>query len=115
VTKVVLGLLLTVGVSQSAAALSGFDVAHVRIGGRSAIIIPLDSSYGQKSGRDQEEILYSLQLCARDAGLAGEVIPVRTDYFGNMRYRSTSGWTGAMRDKSLQWVAENINLSLTCG
>jgi hypothetical protein len=47
------------------------QVAHLREQGQDMIIMPLDSSVGQKVRPDQNAIITELQVRARAAGLAG--------------------------------------------
>lgn len=53
-----------------------FDAAHVREQGVDLIIVPLDSSFGQKPEAEQLAIIDEMQVAATSAGLAGTVVPI---------------------------------------
>jgi hypothetical protein len=91
------------------------QVAHIKHQGVDLIIIPMDSSYHNKSNREQNEIRDALQVCASAAGLAGRVVPVWDAGFGRMGFLAPSAWSGFFQSIDLTFVASNINRRLTCG
>lgn len=95
--------------------MAAYDVAHIREQGVDLIIIPLESSFGQRSRSDQVEVTAGLQLCAGAAGLAGTVVPVWEDGFGRMAFLAPQGFHPFFRSIDLMFVARNINRRLTCG
>ncbi len=94
--------------------MASFEIAHIREQGVDLIIVPLDSAFGSKSKRDQNEIINSLQDCASSAGLAGTVVPVWR--VGNSHaFIAPDKWHPFF--KSFRWndILRNINKKLTCG
>ncbi|MEA5549527.1 hypothetical protein VB713_00780 [Anabaena cylindrica UHCC 0172] len=69
-----------------------FKVAHLREQGQDMIIVPLEQSYRYKTSAEQNEILKSLQVCARSAGLAGTVVTVWDAGDGRMGFLAPSQW-----------------------
>jgi len=92
-----------------------FRIAHLHEQGQDMIIIPLDRSFGHKTSSEQNEITYSLQLCAQSAGLAGTVVPVWDAGGGRMGFLAPTQWRGFFASLSLGIVAQNLNMVLTCG
>ena len=68
-----------------------FRIAHVRQQGQDIIIVPLESSFGNKSGDDQNAIMAELQAHARGAGLAGTIVPV-WESGGRMSFIAPRPW-----------------------
>jgi len=86
-----------------------FDVAHLREQGQDMVIIPLESSFGNRSSQDQQAIIVDLQLHSRLAGLAGIVVPVWDAGGGRMAFIAPHQWHPFFSSMSLQWVSANIN------
>lgn len=91
-----------------------YKIAHIREQGVDLIIIPLDSSFGNKSETDQHEIISALQACASSAGLAGAVVPIWREGSGH-RFIAPSNWHPFFKSFSWNDVMRNINKELTCG
>jgi hypothetical protein len=89
-----------------------FKVAHVKQSGIDMIIIPVDSSFGGKTPRDQQGIMNDLQRHAQSAGLAGAVVPVWEEAVGQMGFRAPTAWHPFFMSINLQWVWSNINREL---
>ncbi|MDE8603935.1 hypothetical protein M3I01_013610 [Marinomonas sp. RSW2] len=90
-----------------------YEVAHIREQGQDMIIIPVSSSLSNMSNTKQNELRDSLQLYARDAGLAGEVCLVWET--GNRFYFIAPNlWHPFFKGMSMNFVARNINKKLTC-
>jgi len=89
-------------------------IAHRRVQGQDIILIPLDSSFDQKTEQSQRKALAYLQECAASAGLAGQVAVFwnsasgRTDFFG------PSQWHAFLSSLTMQSVWQNINMELRC-
>jgi hypothetical protein len=92
-----------------------YEVAHIHEQGQDMIIIPVQSSFGQRPTATQNEIVSSLQLCASAAGLKGTVVPVWDAGGGRMGFLAPTPWHPFFRSIDLQFVARNINRKLTCG
>jgi hypothetical protein len=91
-----------------------YKIAHIRKQGIDLIIVPLDSSFGNKSEADQHEIISGLQACASSAGLAGAVVPIWRDGNGH-RFIAPPNWHPFFKTFSWNDVMRNINKELTCG
>lgn len=94
--------------------MSKYKIAHIREQGVDLIIIPLDSSFGHKSGQTQTEIIHSLQACANAAGLAGKVVPVWQEG-SHYSFIAPTQWHAYFKSISWDDVVLNINKELTCG
>jgi len=92
-----------------------YDVAHIREQGVDLVIVSLDQPFGLRSAADQREITAALQACAREAGLAGAVVPVWDAGGGRMEFLAPRNWHAFFTSINLQFVAMNINRRLTCG
>ena len=86
-----------------------FKVAHVREQGVDLIIIPLESSFGQKNSSDQQAIVADLQAHASAAGLAGGVVPVWDAGGGRMAFIAPYQWHPFFGSIGLAWVFANLN------
>lgn len=69
-----------------------FKVAHLRQQGVDLIIIPLESSFGNKTLQDQKAAITELQARASTAGLAGTVVLVWDAGGGRMGYVAVPNW-----------------------
>jgi hypothetical protein len=89
-----------------------FKVAHLRQQGQDMIVVPLESSFGNKTSHDQRQMISSLQIHARAAGLAGTVIPVWDGGGGRMQFIAPQPWHPFFRSLNLRSVFSNINKDL---
>lgn len=89
-------------------------IAHIREQGVDLIIVPLQSSFGMRSSGEQSEIVSSIQLCARAAGLAGTVIPVWCEDSGH-RFIAPRNWHAFFQSLSWNDIVASLNKELTCG
>jgi hypothetical protein len=90
-----------------------FKIAHLRQQGQDMIIVPLDSSFGNKNSDDQQEIMSDLQMHARAAGLAGTVVPVWDGGGGRMKFIAPRPWHPFFTSLNLRSVSSNINKELS--
>jgi hypothetical protein len=90
-----------------------FDVAHIREQGQDMVIVPLERSFGQRSSTQQNSMLRQIEIAARGAGLAGHAVLVWETSGGRMGFLAPPAWQSFFRNKSLQWVASNVNRSLS--
>ncbi len=86
-----------------------FKVAHLREQGQNMVIVPLDSTFGNKAGSEQQAIAADLQQRARSAGLAGRVVPVWDNGGGRMGFLAPPAWHPFFSNLNLRWVFANIN------
>jgi len=75
------------------------------------IIIPLESTFGNKTKEDQHSAIAELQEHASAANLAGTVVPVWDDR-GRMAFIAPEKWHPYFKSLNLQTVAANINREL---
>jgi hypothetical protein len=83
-------------------------VAHVNEQGVDLIIIPLDSSFGNKSVQDQHQAIAELQIHATSAGLKGTVVPV-WEHLGRMMFIAPQQWHPFFASLNVGWVWANVN------
>jgi hypothetical protein len=89
-----------------------FKVAHLREQGQDMIIVPLDSSFGNKASGDQRQMISELQVHARAAGLAGTVVPV-WETGGRMNFIAPQPWHPFLRSLNLRFIWMSINKELS--
>jgi hypothetical protein len=66
--------------------MADFPVAHLKIQNVNVVVVFLSESFEHKPQAEKLEISGGLQICARAAGLAGNVVPVWLDAFGRMKF-----------------------------
>ena len=89
-----------------------FEVAHINQSGVNVVVVFVDASFARKSSSDQNEIAASLQVCARSAGLAGNVAIVWSGgYWAPTNQHAFFGSPGGSYDE----LAMRVNKKLTCG
>ncbi|MGJ0391901.1 MAG: hypothetical protein ACR650_03960 [Methylocystis sp.] len=86
-------------------------VAHLHEQGQDMIIVPLDSSFGCKSGQEQSEAIGELQMRSTSAGLRGTVVPVWQSS-GRMAFIAPRPWHPFFQSLSLPMVYANLNKEL---
>lgn len=89
-----------------------FKVAHLHEQGQDMVIVPLESTFGQKTQREQGEIIEELQIRSRSAGLAGTVVPVWDSGAGRMSFIAPRPWHPFFRSLNLALVYRNVNKEL---
>lgn len=89
-----------------------FRIAHMREQGQDMIIVPLESSFGNKSSDDQHVVMAELQAHARGAGLAGTIVPV-WESGGRMFFIAPRPWHPFFQSLSMLAVLQNINKELS--
>ena len=65
---------------------NSIDVAHLRIQGVDVVIAFLDSAFDHKTQHEQSQANAALQMCSRNAGLAGNVVLVWQDANGRFKF-----------------------------
>lgn len=85
-----------------------FKIAHLRQQGQDMIIVPLESSFGNKSNDDQHAGIAKLQARARGAGLAGTIVPV-WESGGRISFIAPTPWHPLFKSLSMVGVMRNIN------
>lgn len=96
-----------------------FTIAHLNLPGPqgpvNVIIVFLDGAFGHKTEQEQQEIHAALQLCARSANLAGNVVPVWLDYSGQMKFRAPHNQHAFFTSISYNQLYNQASKTLTCG
>lgn len=88
-------------------------VAHLREQGQDMIIVPLDSNFGSQPQSDQHSAIGELQLRARGAGLAGQVVPVWDSGSGRMSFIAPRPWHPFFQSLNLPAVYRNLNKQIS--
>lgn len=91
-----------------------YKIAHLREQGQDMIIVPLDDSFEHKTSQQQQQIIASLQACARSAGLAGTVVPVWR-IGSRHNFIAPQQWHHFFRSLSWSTIIAHLNKTLTCG
>jgi hypothetical protein len=90
-----------------------YKIAHIEEKGVNIIIIPLESSFGNKTKKQQDQIIDALQNCAKSAGLAGTVVPVWETGI-NHRFIAPPRWHPFFKTLSWDAILGKINKELNC-
>jgi hypothetical protein len=115
--NIVLKFVITVALTtlgNYAFSAQSFDIAHIREQGQDMILIPLNSSFGARSNKDQREIVAALDACATSAKLGGEVV-VFWEFDGKFNFMGPKPWHPFLKSIDSKYVAKRINKKLTCG
>lgn len=90
-----------------------YKVAHIREQGNDMIIIPLDSSFNNKTSHQQTEAMEGFQIAASSAGLRGQVVLIWKS--GNyVKFIGPQQWHPFLKSPGIyQLVMANINKELT--
>jgi hypothetical protein len=89
-----------------------FRIAHMRQQGQDMVIVPLESSFGNKTSDDKNSIIAELQAHARGARLAGTIVPV-WESRGRMSFIAPRPWHPFFQSLSMLDVERNINKELS--
>ncbi|TEA78688.1 hypothetical protein [Allopusillimonas ginsengisoli] len=88
-------------------------VAHIREHGRDLIIIPLDSSFHDKSRNERKAALKAMQECVSSAGLDGIIVPVwRAGH--NRYFIAPEEWHSFIKTLSWHTIISRLNKLLVC-
>ena len=95
--------------------MADFDVAHLRIQNVDVVIVFLNQAFDHKSQQEQNEVSDALQICSRQAGLAGNVVLVWTDSLGRFKFLAPSNQHAFFRTADYRQLYAQVNKTLTCG
>jgi hypothetical protein len=88
-------------------------IAHIKEQGRDLIIIPLDSSFHDKTPSQREATRKALQTCVCDANLEGAVVLVwRSGH--NQYFIAPDQWHEYLRHLSWHAIISRLNKTLPC-
>jgi hypothetical protein len=79
------------------------------------IVIFLNTTFDSKPAAEQHGIQVTLQAAARNAGLAGNVVPVWRDPFGRTKFIAPENQHPFFKSVSYEQLALQINRELTVG
>jgi hypothetical protein len=86
-------------------------VAHIQDQGIDLIIVLMDSSFGYRGSREQNQTTAEIQLRAKSAGLAGIVVPVWVNA-GHLEFLAPRDWQPFFSGLTPEFVASKINREL---
>lgn len=92
-----------------------FEVAHLNVQNVNVIVIFLNTTFDSKPAAEQHGIHVILQAAARNAGLAGNVVPVWRDPFGRTKFIAPENQHPFFKTVSYEQLALQINRELTVG
>lgn len=88
-----------------------YRIAHINEQGQDIIIVPLDSSFDNKTQDDQFAIAEELQAHAAGASLRGTVVPVWISG-GRFKFIAPQLWHPFFQRMTMQWVMAQLNREL---
>jgi hypothetical protein len=89
-----------------------FKAVYLREQGQDMVIIPLESSFGNKSEADQRDIIEDLQRHSVESGLKGTVVPVWASG-GRMHFTAPQPWRPFFTSISLHRIWASINKGIS--
>ncbi len=93
--------------------LATFKIAHIKEQGINIIIIPMATSFGDRSESDRFEIIELLQAAAVSAQLRGKVVPMWQEERG-YKFIAPPEWQPYFRTVKWKDLKKNLNRELTC-
>jgi hypothetical protein len=90
------------------------EVAHLRIQSVDVVIAFLNSSFDHKSHSEQNQMRAALQRCSHNAGLAGNVVLIWQDGFGQFKFIAPPNQHGFFSTANIGELYGQINKRLTC-
>jgi hypothetical protein len=92
-----------------------FQVAHLNVQNVNLIIIFLNTAFDSKTSQEQHAVQVALQAASRTAGLAGNVVPVWLDPFGETKFIAPRQQHPYFQSASYDQLAMQINRTLRVG
>ena len=90
-----------------------YEIAHLIESGQNMIIVPLASSFEDKTAAERQSIIAELQTEAFSACLAGTVVAVWDGGGGRMSFSAPDPWEAFFEEIDLEDVAHNLNKTLS--
>lgn len=99
--------------------MESFEIAHLNLPGTNGdrvnvIVVFLNEQFDHKPEPDKHKIHSALQICASQAGLAGNVVPVWMDSLGHTKFIAPPQQHAFFRSASYDGLAAQINRTLSC-
>lgn len=91
------------------------QVAYIHEGDLDLILVPLDSSFRQRTENDQRRIRAALQACATTAAMSGAVVPVWDAGDGRMAFLAPQEAHAFLKQIDLAFVFTHLNADLSWG
>lgn len=95
--------------------MESFTIAHLNIQNVNVVIAFLNEAFDRQPDNEKHRIHNALQLCARRANLAGNVVPVWMDASGNTKFIAPQNQHPFFRSVSYQQLLSQANKTLQCG
>jgi hypothetical protein len=99
--------------------MESFQIAHLNLPGPNGpvnvIVVFLNTTFDQKTEQEKNKIQLALQVCARSAELAGNVVPVWLDSAGNTKFIAPQQQHPFFTTTSYVQLYGEVNKTLTCG
>jgi hypothetical protein len=95
--------------------MNSFTIAHLKIQNVDVVIVFLNETFDHKTDEEQREIQMGLQLCARNAKLAGNVVLLWMDSQGRTRFIAPQRQHPFFKTASYQQLYSQANKTLQCG
>lgn len=92
-----------------------FEVAHLNIQNVNVVVIFLGHAFDHQTDSQKAELQTALQICARNAGLAGNVVLVWRDTFGHMKFLAPQQQHPFFKTADYASLYRQVNKKLTCG
>ncbi len=100
--------------------MESFQIAHLNLPGTggqrvNVIVVFLNEQFDLKPEADKHSIHNALQVCAAQADLAGNVVPVWMDSSGRTKFIAPQQQQAFFRASTYDALAAQINKTLSCG
>ena len=92
-----------------------FDVAHLNIQNVNVVIVFLGPAFEHKTHQQQSEFQAALQICAANAGLAGNVVLVWQDSLQQIKFLAPPQQHAFFKTANYANLYSQVNKKLTCG
>jgi len=92
-----------------------FDVAHLKIQNVNVVIVFLGPAFEHQTQQQQGEFQAALQLCAANAGLAGNVVLVWQDSLQRIKFLAPPQQHAFFKTADYADLYSQVNKKLTCG
>jgi len=97
----------------SAEQVTTYKIAHTRYRDSNMVIVVSNANFFAQSEQTQLRWFTSLEVCSRNANLAGQVIVV-ANVNGRLRYYGPRSWHRFLSTIDMAWVRARVNKELTC-
>jgi hypothetical protein len=92
-----------------------FEVAHLNIQNVNVVIVFLGQTFDQQTQQQQRAFQDALQVCASNAGLAGNVVLVWQDSFQRIKFLAPPQQHPYFSTVNYAHLYRQVNTKLACG